>query len=107
MSSGGDSVEPVVAPEPKKLLSPEQILLGPHIPPLDRLKIMSAEEFEEFIREWAFYFLQRLARKYVQVARVGGAGDMGRDVVCYESKPGPTSVCDVFQCKHYDHPLYP
>lgn len=94
-------------PPPLEILSPEQILLGPHVSPLDRIKNYSEDEFEAFIQEWAFFYLQEVSKKYFQINRVGGSGDLGRDVVCFVTKPAPDAVCDVFQCKRYDHPLYP
>jgi hypothetical protein len=64
----------------------------------------NADEWEEFIEEWAEGFEPR----YDQVTRIGGAGDKGRDVIGHitsaEVRPRP---CDIYQCKHYDHPLQP
>lgn len=75
---------------------------GPAIPALDRLRIMSPAEWEDFILEWA----HSLKSKYQSVERCGGAGDMGRDVVAFQTN-GQTDPWDNYQCKHYDHPLLP
>ena len=75
---------------------------GPMIPALERLRIMSSGEWEDFILEWA----HSLKVKYVQVERCGGAGDMGRDVIAYVSSDN-NDPWDNYQCKHYDHPLAP
>ncbi len=75
---------------------------GPAIPSLERLRIMSPAEWEDFILEWA----HSLKSKYQLVEKCGGAGDMGRDVVAYQTR-GQTDPWDNYQCKHYDHPLLP
>ena len=75
---------------------------GPAIPDLERLRIMSPIEWEDFILEWA----HSLKSKYQLVEKCGGAGDMGRDVVAYQTN-GQTDPWDNYQCKHYDHPLLP
>jgi hypothetical protein len=102
-----EELAPVDRPDPQPECTPHQILMGPPIDPLDRLKLYSADQFEEFIREWAFFYLQELKAKYVMISRLGGAGDKGRDVVAYVDTSSSPKVCDVFQCKHYDHALYP
>ena len=75
---------------------------GPAIPALERLRIMSPAEWEDFILEWA----HSLKSKYQVVEKCGGAGDMGRDVVAYQTS-GQTDPWDNYQCKHYGHPLLP
>lgn len=64
---------------------------------------MSAEDWELFIQEWAHY----LRTRYHLVQRVGGGGDEGRDVVAFYDRPSEDERWDNYQCKHYDHPLYP
>jgi hypothetical protein len=59
------------------------IFYGPPVSPEQHIKGYSDEEFELFIREWAFYHKQVREKLYTQVGRFGGAGDMGRDVVGY------------------------
>ncbi|UOF88941.1 hypothetical protein LSG31_13490 [Fodinisporobacter ferrooxydans] len=44
------------------------------IPPLQRVKSFSDEEFEAFIGEWAISCAKSL---YKDVYRIGGSGDMG------------------------------
>lgn len=102
-----DKFEPVDRPAPNPECTPQQILTGPPISPEDRIKLYSDAQFEDFIREWAFFFLQEKSGKYVRVERFGGAGDMGRDIVGYADDSAVPPVCDVFQCKHYAHPLMP
>jgi hypothetical protein len=85
----------------------EHILFGPPVEPEQRIKGYSEDEFENFVREWAFYRGQLQDRRYVQVGRFGGAGDMGRDVVGYIDPVATGGRLDIFQCKHYGHGLYP
>lgn len=63
---------------------------------------MSHTAWEDFILEWA----HSLKSKYKLVEKCGGAGDMGRDVVAYESA-SHVDPWDNYQCKHYNHPLHP
>lgn len=99
----------VVAPPtaPSAQCTPEEVLYGPPVEPLVRIKAYSDDEFENFIREWAFYYRQVKLRKYAQIGRFGGGGDMGRDVVGYIDAPSSGGRLDIFQCKHYGGPLAP
>jgi hypothetical protein len=63
----------------------------------------SDDEWEEFIREW----MDGFDPPYYKHDRLGGAGDMGRDVVGYLGEPNTECEWDNYQCKHYNHPLYP
>lgn len=70
------------------------------IPPLQRVRNFSPEEFEAFIGEWGIACAKPL---YKDVYRIGGSGDMGRDVIGeYED-----GTCDYYQCKRYDGKLTP
>ena len=75
---------------------------GPAIPAIERLRIMSSTQWEDFVLEWA----HSLETTYASVERCAGAGDMGRDVVGY-LQHSADSPWDNFQCKHYDHALTP
>ncbi|MEK5505717.1 ABC-three component system protein [Paenibacillus sp. FSL P4-0113] len=70
------------------------------IPPLQRVKNFSPEEFEAFIGEWAISCAKQL---YKDVYRIGSSGDMGRDVIG-EYADGS---CDYYQCKRYEGKLTP
>ena len=88
-------------PDPaQQPLPPDQ----PALTPVKLIQTYSAEDWEAFVEEWAEGFNPA----YDQVARIGGAGDMGRDVIGHIEpatvRPRP---CDIYQCKHYDHPLQP
>lgn len=72
------------------------------VPPIERLRHMSAETWEDFILEWS----HSQKHKYDRVEKHAGSGDMGIDVVGLESPTGD-DPWDSFQCKHYDHALHP
>jgi len=59
-------------------------------------------DWEVFVQEWNISY----TNKYHLVDRIGGAGDMGRDVIGYFGEPSdPTTQWDNFQCKGYGEPL--
>jgi hypothetical protein len=86
-------------PLAKADFSPDIAVAGPAIPPLERVRIFSSTQWEEFVQEWA----DSLESAYGTVHRCGGAGDMGRDVVAFD-KNDP-AVWDNYQCKHYAAPV--
>ena len=75
--------------------------------PQDRIIRYSEAEFENFNREWAFYHKQLQLKRYMQVSKFAGSGDMGGDVVGHIDPPSSGGKLDIYQCKHYDHALYP
>jgi hypothetical protein len=81
---------------------PLEIRSGPHIPPIERIKLFSADQWEATVDEWASNL-----PGYALVERAGGAGDMGCDVIATVDPSDPASPWDNYQCKHYDHPLAP
>ena len=74
------------------------VAAGLPIPPIERIRIFSDRQWEEFVLEWA----DSLREHYGRVERCGGAGDMGRDVLAF-CKTDP-AVWDNYQCKHYKDP---
>lgn len=90
--------EPLPEPPPQPVSS-ATVAAGPMISPIDRLKLFNPTEWEEFIVEWT----ETLRPSYVDVARLGGSGDQGRDVIGI-SEDGSW---DSYQCKHYAQPLAP
>lgn len=78
--------------------------IGPGTPisPITKLKIISNDDFEDLVLEWAYDYLKL---KYHTVYRIGGAGDKGRDVVALLADD--SSEIDIYQCKHYGGPLAP
>ena len=70
------------------------------ISPIDKVKIMNEDTFEEFVIEWLYEVNKE---KYSSIFRIGGAGDKGRDIIAYY-KDG---LIDYYQCKHYKSPLSP
>lgn len=59
--------------------------------PLKTVQLMDPVEFEVFVSEWLSY------KDYSGLKRVGGTGDMGRDIIAYYEDGN----IDIFQCKHY------
>lgn len=96
--------EELIQPERPKsigLLTNNDILFGSPIPAIDKLKIVSADEYEDIIREWIAGYCDK---KYIGVRKLGGANDKGRDLVAFINE---ANDFDIYQCKHYDHPLLP
>lgn len=69
-----------------KLYSAEQHLL-----------LMSADDWEEFVREWAEF----QKTKYKLVTRLGGTNDYGIDVAGFATNKGFDGEWDNYQCKYY------
>lgn len=68
------------------------------------LRIMNEDTYEELIASWAFYCLKNNGMSiYEDVLRIGGAGDGGVDIIAYYNQAEKS--CDIYQCKHYDHPI--
>jgi hypothetical protein len=96
--------EELIPPESPRsigLLTNNDILFGSPIPAINKLKIVSPDEYEDIIREWIAGYCQT---KYIGVRKVGGANDKGRDVIAFINE---ANDYDNYQCKHYDHPLAP
>jgi hypothetical protein len=96
-------LKPLAQPQGRGILTSNRDRLNPY-PPIERLRGMSHEAYEDFILEWAHgYLSNKDVSGYSNVFRSGGAGDMGRDIVAVMN----ANVWDNYQCKHYDHALYP
>lgn len=91
----------ISAPSHPVLLNASQASVGAPISPIQRLQIMSAGEWEQFVLEW----VDGIRSEYTDVHRCGGAGDLGRDVIGFKAGVNPESPWDNYQCKHYDKPL--
>lgn len=92
---------PLPSPTTSPNISATSVISGPLIPPIDRIKLFSDTQWEDFILEW----VDSLKEKYSRVERCGGAGDMGRDIIAiYQNS---RDEWDNFQCKHYRTPLTP
>lgn len=71
-----------------------------YIPPIDKVRVMDEDSFEQFTLEWLYGCKKD---KYSSIKRIGGAGDKGRDVVAYYND----GSVDYYQCKHYNTALAP
>lgn len=88
----------------EKFTSNFEVTNGANIVPIKRIEIFSPEEWELFTEE----YLEILQSEYKDIERIGGANDNGRDVIAYIETPDKENYkWDCFQCKHYDHSLYP
>jgi hypothetical protein len=92
----------IAAPE-TAVPSSATVIHGRGFPPQQQILLYSADEWEEFIREW----VHSQKSNYIKVARLTGAGDCGIDVAGLTDAKGLKGVWDCFQCKHYDDPLTP
>lgn len=96
---------PIPAPRPWGTNRRRLLREGAPLTPLQRLKVFSDEEFENFVYEWAHEYL---STKYSEVQLRRGPGDKGRDVIGWiDSAGGSTRHWDNYQCKHYASPLTP
>lgn len=85
-------------------LTADQAIIGHRFPPQQQLLLYSADQWEDFVHEWAHHCLKA---KYSQVQRFSGAGDRGIDIAGFAEASKLNGVWDNYQCKHYDHALYP
>ena len=99
--TGFPATQQLPTPQEPPPTTPGMVQTGQLIPPIERIKIFSPEQWEAFVLEWA----DSLRGRYARVEKCGGAGDMGRDVVAYCGQD--ETPWDNYQCKHYDHPLQP
>jgi Restriction endonuclease len=81
---------------------PLDVRAGQPVLPVERIKIFSPEQWEDFISEWATSL-----QGYGSVERVGGSGDMGCDVIATLDLSLVDGPWDNYQCKRYDHALGP
>lgn len=72
---------------------------------LDEILItMNEDTYEKLVASWAYWCLKENdGRKYEDVMRIGGTGDKGVDVIAYYDQKN--KKCDIYQCKHYNHPI--
>lgn len=70
----------------------------------DIMKAMDEDTYEELVASWAYWCLKENdGRLYEDVMRIGGTGDRGVDVIAYYNQK--ENVCDIYQCKHYNHTI--
>lgn len=94
----------IAKPSPAPALTADLAVVGPQIPPQQRILLYSPDEWTECVHEWVH---ARLRKQYKRVSRFDGAGDMGVDIAGFVDKNGLQGVWDNFQCKRYGHPLQP
>ena len=65
------------------------------------IRLYTSAEWELFVEEW----LRGLKKRYAEVKRLGGSGDLARDVVAFTDAKRLEGIWDNYQCKHYERPL--
>jgi len=82
-----------------------RINFGLRITPLKLIEVFTPQQWEEFIEEW----LDLKKSEFHSIEKIGGAGDMGRDVIAYieDPKGNPNYKWKCYQCKHYKDPIIP
>jgi len=80
---------------------PNDERINPNIVPLERLRAMDEDTYEEVVAVWAYCCVR--SEGYQEVYRVGGAGDKGRDVIAYIDRKN--DIFDLYQCKHYKNSI--
>jgi len=83
----------------------EQMRSGIPILPVKLLEVLSPDDWEAFTEEWLTFHKNNGA--YRSIRRYSGPGDLGLDVVAFTTEAGFEETWDSYQCKHYDHALYP
>lgn len=79
-------------------------LFNEHRRDKDILKTMDEDTYEELVTSWAYWCLKDGKKHiYEDVFRLGGSGDGGVDVIAYYDIA--KKDCDIYQCKHYEHPI--
>lgn len=76
---------------------------GPKILPQKHIQLYDDTEWERFTEECT----HGLKTDYIDVRRAGGSGDQGIDIAAFKTDKGFEGKWDNYQCKHYDHSLYP
>ncbi|MEX5363513.1 ABC-three component system protein [Pseudomonas guariconensis] len=77
------------------------------IPPSSQVLLFHADQWEKLIEDACRNRALGAGAMYVSVKRLGGAGDGGRDVEARLVPALSEGQWDLFQGKHYDHPLTP
>lgn len=95
------SSRPLPDPVGGAIASASEVAVGLPIPPIERIRIFSNSQWEDFVLEWA----DSLRDLYGTVERCGGSGDMGRDIIAFDKDN--SSIWDNYQCKHYKSALAP
>lgn len=97
-----DGFSPIAKPNGSgAVVSAAQVLNGPLILPISRIRLYSPSEWEEFINEWAACSLNG------EVVRFSGSGDRGVDVAVFLDSGKFNGMWHGYQCKHYASALSP
>lgn len=73
-------------------------------PPIDVLKTISPNEFEDLTYGWVMEFLKP-TKLYIDACQIGEGKDSGRDIVAYITEDRHNF--DIYQCKRYQKTISP
>ena len=82
---------------------PTPVTAGMAFPVADLIQTFKPEVWEDFTEEWA----HSQEKKYPEIVRYTGAGDMGLDILCFHTKDYFAGRWDYVQCKRYACELKP
>lgn len=77
------------------------------IPPSSQVLLFHPDQWEKFVEVACINRPNRNGAMYVYVKQLGGPGDAGRDVEARLTHALTKGKWDLYQGKHYDHPLAP
>lgn len=80
-----------------------QVGSGMAFPVADLIQTFKPEVWEDFTEEWAY----SQQKKYAEIIRYAGAGDMGLDILCFSTDTNFEGPWDNVQCKRYACELKP
>lgn len=83
--------------------TPSPVSSGMAFPVADLIQTFKPEVWEDFTEEWA----HSQEKKYPEVIRWTGSGDMGLDILCFHTKDQFNGAWDTVQCKRYACELMP
>lgn len=97
------TTEDITTPSAETVTCAAKVQHGKQFPPHQLIMLFSADDWEAFIEEWAYYS----KTQYNKVTRLSGSKDMGIDVAAFVDDKGFKGVWDNYQCKHYGAALTP
>ena len=83
--------------------APTQVGSGMAFPVADLIQTFKPEVWEDFTEEWAY----SQEKKYKEIVRYTGAGDMGLDILCFHTEKKFDGQWDCVQCKRHACELKP
>lgn len=104
MAEGGTAPAPLSSTRPRRA---DEVARGPTYAPENLVKLLTPDQWEELVEDWASTLRTADGITYHTVHRIGSAGDEGRDVIAFLGDPATNPEWDNYQCKRYTDPLRP